>query len=175
MGLFYSKAYLFVKGRNMSLVTASSTNYDLRSMDQVIGYYIYDIMEKDVAAIRDLLVDKDTKKPHYAVIEIGGIMSIQGKKLLIPWNALRRGGMSRLDIDVPEEQILAAPAPFEQLNPTREEEESIHRFFNVEPYWYVDVEENAENLNITQSEVIRTDPIDRNVEKLELENNEQEE
>lgn len=119
----------------MGLVTASSTNYDLPPMTMVIGYYIYDIMEKDVADIRDLLVDEKTRKPRYAVIEVGGLMSIRGKIILIPWTLLAKGGISRLDINCPEEQIFAAPTALEALAPNRVEEESIHRYFNAEPYW----------------------------------------
>ena len=126
----------------MPLVTASSINFDLAQQHHVIGYYIYDNMEKDVAAVRNLLVDKDTKYPRYVVIEIGGLMGVRGRKLLIPWKALRRGGVSRLNIGIPSEQVQTAPLPLSQLEPTRVEEESIHRYFGVEPYWIE--EERAE-------------------------------
>lgn len=125
----------------MGLVTASSTNFDLRPQHMVIGYYVYDEMERDIADVRDLLVDEESHKPLYVIIEIGGLMSIRGKKILLPWSALRKGGMSRLDINWPIEHVMAAPAPMEPLEPKREEEESIHRHFHVEPYW---LEEESE-------------------------------
>ncbi|MBI4828826.1 MAG: PRC-barrel domain-containing protein [Nitrospinae bacterium] len=119
----------------MGLVTASSIKFDLRALDRVIGYYVYDNQDRDVAPIQELLVDSETRKPRYVVIEIGGMLSIRGKKALIPWNALTKAGMSRMDVNCPAEQIIAAPAPRSPLAPTRPEEETLHWYFNVEPYW----------------------------------------
>jgi len=119
----------------MSLITASSVKYDLPAAYRVIGYYIYDCMDKDVADIRDLLIDDVARVPRYAIIEIGGMMSIKGKKLLIPWAALEKGGMSRMNMKWPIEQIIGVSAPFVAHEPTRAEEESIHSYFGVEPYW----------------------------------------
>ena len=124
----------------MGLVTASSVKFDLKTSARVIGYYIYDIMDNDVADIRDLLVDERTHEPRYAVIEIGGLMGISGKKVLIPWGALTKGGISRMDIYCPAEQIMAAPSCLKPMAPTRAEEESIHSFFNVNPYWLTERE-----------------------------------
>jgi sporulation protein YlmC with PRC-barrel domain len=122
----------------MGLVTASSLNWNLIPAFRVIGYYIYDSMDKDIASVSDLLVDSETKRPRYALIEVGGFLSIRGKKILIPWGALRRGGMSRLNVNNIMENVLAAPTPMNPLNPTRVEEESIHRHFNAEFYWLED-------------------------------------
>jgi len=138
----------------MGLVTASSINFDLASHHRVIGYYVYDEMENDVADIREMLVDEQTHVPRYVIIEIGGLLAIRGKKILIPWNALIKGGISRLDVACSQEQVQHAPTPMDYLNPTREEEESIHRYFNAEPYWLekeveitteTEEEEKAEN------------------------------
>ncbi len=122
----------------MSLITASSINWDLIPAFRVIGYYIYDSMDKDIASVRELLIDPETRRPRYAVIEVGGFLSIRGKKILIPWGALTRGGMSRLNVNNIMENVLAAPSPMDPLNPTREEEESVHRHFNTEFYWLED-------------------------------------
>jgi hypothetical protein len=122
----------------MSLVTASSINWDLIPPFRVAGYYVYDTMDKDIASVRELLVDSETRRPRYVLIEVGGFLSIRGKKILIPWGALRRGGMSRLNVNNIMENVLAAPTPMNPLNPTLVEEESIHRHFNVEFYWLED-------------------------------------
>lgn len=122
----------------MGLVTASSLNWDLIPAFRVIGYYIYDSMDKDITSVCELLVDSETRRPRYALIEVGGFLSIRGKKILIPWSALRRGGMSRLNVNNIMENVLAAPTPMDPLNPTQVEEESIHRYFNVEFYWLED-------------------------------------
>lgn len=129
----------------MGLITASSINFDLLPMDRVVGYYIYDEEDKDVADIRDLLIDKKTHKPIYAIIEIGGFLSIAGKKLLIPWTALTKGGISRMNINCASEHITHTPVAHDQLNPTRVEEESIHFHFSLEPYWVNEQEETIED------------------------------
>lgn len=122
----------------MGLVTASSLNWNLIPAFRVIGYYIYDSMDKDIASVSDLLVDSETRRPRYVLIEVGGFLSIRGKKILIPWGSLKRGGMSRLNVNNIMENVLAAPSPMDPLNPTRVEEESIHRHFNTEFYWLED-------------------------------------
>lgn len=119
----------------MSLVTASSINFNLLPPYRVVNYYIYDIMNKDVAAIQDILVDADRRVPRYVIVEIGGFLAIRGKKILVPWNALKKGGLSRMDVNCVAEHIIYAPSPFDPLAPTAVEEESVHRHFNVEPYW----------------------------------------
>ncbi|MBI4667215.1 MAG: PRC-barrel domain-containing protein [Nitrospinae bacterium] len=120
----------------MGLVTASSINFDMAPAYRVMGYYVYDDMDKDITSIRELLVDEATHRPRYVIIEVGGFLSIMGKKILIPWSALAKGGMSRLNVNCSMEQVLAAPSPHTPLSPTQVEEEGIHRHFNVEPYWF---------------------------------------
>lgn len=159
----------------MGLVTASSVKYDLRPLDRVVGYYIYDTMEQDVTSIRDLLVDEETREPRYAIVEIGGMMSIKGKKILIPWGALAKGGMSRMDINSSEEEILAAPAPMDPLAPTEAEEETIHRFFKVEPYWLDEVppEKGETEKEDSAPEPRPAPPGDEPITGLEMENDDE--
>ncbi|MBI5814162.1 MAG: PRC-barrel domain-containing protein [Nitrospinae bacterium] len=130
----------------MELVTASSINYDLAPHHRVVGYYIYDVVDKDITDVRDLLVDRQTRKPRYAVIEIGGFLAIRGKKILIPWGALKKGGMSRLNVNREAEHVMAAPAPHVIDMPTRVEEENVHRHFGVDPYWWGEEEDEEKEI-----------------------------
>lgn len=159
----------------MGLVTASSVKYELRPLDRVVGYYIYDTMEEDVTSIQDLLVDEETKEPRYAIVEIGGMMSIKGKKIIIPWGALAKGGMSRMDINSSEEEILSAPAPMDPLAPTEAEEETIHRYFKVEPYWLTEVppEEGDKEEEERASEPRPAPPDDKPITGLEMEDDDE--
>ncbi len=77
----------------MGLITVSSIKFDLINPHRVMDYYIYDVNERDVADIRDLLIDDETRYLRYAIIEIGRLMRIKGLKLLIPWSALKKGGL----------------------------------------------------------------------------------
>ena len=119
----------------MGLITLSNAAFDLGSDERVIGYYLYDEFEKEICDIRDLLLDEETHKPRYAIIEVGGLLSIKGKRVIIPWRLLLRRGVSRLDIARSEEEVMMSPAPNDAEKPTREEEKSVHSFFNIEPYW----------------------------------------
>lgn len=150
----------------MALITASSINYDLHPLYRVVGYYIYDEQERDVADIRDLLLDSETKKPRYAIIEIGGLMSTRGKVVLIPWTALTKAGMSRLDINCSGEHIDYAPTAEDPLSPTDVEEEKIHFHFNTEPYWLAETEDKTEKKDIKVKP-----PSDDPIGNLELEKN----
>lgn len=125
----------------MGLTTASALNNDLRPQDRVVGYYLYDDQEREVSAVRDLVVDRRTRRPRYLVIEIGGLMGVAGIRLLIPWGAVVKGGVSRLNIRWPAEHVLAAPTPTEPTLPTEAEEESIHHHFGLVPYWIDETED----------------------------------
>jgi len=160
----------------MGLITASSIKFNLRTPHRVVGYYIYDVMDNDVADIRDLLVDEQTREPRYAMIEIGGLMRIKGKKLLIPWAAMEKGGISRMDVRLPEEEVVAAPAPLDPLAPSRAEEEMIHRYFNVDPYWLDEKGHEAEPEGEVKDETpIERPPVDdKPITGLSLERNDEE-
>lgn len=119
----------------MTLIRASAINNDLAPHYRVVGYYLADDQEREVAGVRDMLVDRESRVPRYLMIEIGGLMGIRGRQLLIPWSVVVRGGVSRLDIRWPLEHILVAPAPFVPDEPTLPEEEAIHRHFAAEFYW----------------------------------------
>ncbi len=119
----------------MALVSIRQKEIDLISSYRVRGYYLYDENETEVASVKDIIVDEELKIPRYVLIEIGGLLSISGRQILIPWGALRKGGMSRLNVRKNMEEIIAAPIASDPLAPSRVEEESIHRYFNTEPYW----------------------------------------
>lgn len=165
----------------MSLVTASSINYNLLPAFRVKGYFLYDEEENEVAEIRDILVDSNTRKPRYVTIEIGGFLAIEGKKMLIPWNSLKKGGLSRLDINCHQEHIMLAPIALDQTNPTHEEEESIHNHFHVEPYWINEPSEREKTEDASPSDMNDDNkheteiPADKTpIAGLEMEKNEQE-
>jgi hypothetical protein len=122
----------------MGLVTASSIGFDLAPQYRVKGYFLYDEHEQEIASVRDILVDEEIKVPRYLVIEVGGLMGIQGKMILIPWNAVTVGGMSRLDFPRSLDDVMGAPlAEGGTVIPSYGEEENIHSYFRVEPYWHL--------------------------------------
>ena len=125
----------------MGLITLSNATFSLGSDERVIGYYLYDEFENEICDIRDVLLDEETHKPRYVIIEVGGLLSIKGKRVIIPWRLLRRRGVSRLDIARSEEDVLMSPAPNDAEKPTREEEKSVHNYFNIEPYWLTEEDE----------------------------------
>lgn len=124
----------------MALVSIRQKEIDLISSYRVRGYYLYDENETEVASVKDLLVDEELGMPRYVLIEIGGLLAIAGRQILIPWGALRKGGMSRLNVRKNMEEIILAPTATDPLAPTQAEEESIHRYFDTEPYWLDNME-----------------------------------
>jgi hypothetical protein len=124
----------------MALVSIRQKEIDLISSYRVRGYYLYDENETEVASVKDLLIDEELKIPRYVLIEVGGLLAISGRRILIPWGALRKGGMSRLNVRKNIEEIIAAPVAADPSAPTQVEEESIHRYFDIEPYWIDNME-----------------------------------
>lgn len=124
----------------MGLITASSINFDILPEYRVKGFYLYDEFETEICNIRDILVDEETRKPRYIIVEVGGLLSIKGKRTLIPWRMLIKRGMSRLDIQRSLEDVMMAPSPDDPDAPTRVEEGRVHSYFFIEPYWNVEEE-----------------------------------
>lgn len=96
---------------------------------------IIDSTGKTVAPVLDLLWDPDAREVRYVMVEIGGLMSIKGKRLLIPASLLIRVGSGQVQTLVPQENLVGVPAPEDVEQPTRVEEEAVFTYFKTTPYW----------------------------------------
>ena len=115
--------------------------FNLLSDERVIGFYLYDNLNQEVERIKGLLVDPDTYKPRYLVIKIGGLMFTEGKLVLVPRAMYEPDGLGRARVDWSRESLQQGPYIQNIQHLTREEEQVILSYFDLEPYW--DVEQEA--------------------------------
>jgi len=99
------------------------------------GYEIIDSQEKFVAPVLDLLVEKETGRVRYILAEIGGLLSIKGRMVVIPDCILTRAGSGQAVASATLEYIQDSPLIDDPDNITREEEEALYSHYGYKPYW----------------------------------------
>ncbi|MEE8484172.1 MAG: PRC-barrel domain-containing protein [Nitrospinota bacterium] len=105
---------------------------------RLAGYNVIDTEGNTVAPVLDLLCDEDSRKPRYLMAEIGGLMGIQGKVVLLPIGMLTRAGSGQVIANSTREQMQQAEPLDDPDNPKRREEEKIFIHYGLRPYWEVE-------------------------------------
>ena len=95
-----------------------------------------DDQENYVSRVVDLLCEEESGTVRYLLGEIGGVMGIAGKKVLIPAAILTRTGSGQVVASAALENIQDSPAIADVENPSRDEESAIFNHFGLKPYWY---------------------------------------
>ncbi|CAI2719404.1 hypothetical protein [Nitrospina watsonii] len=116
--------------------------YDLRSEERLVGAYLYDKDMREMARIRAVLAEPETHRVRYIVFVEGGFLSTSGKTLIFPIDHLATIDSAKIQAQYTREAIQQGPAPEDIEALTREEEQTILSYFDLEPYW--DVSEESE-------------------------------
>ncbi|MGP0566850.1 PRC-barrel domain-containing protein [Nitrospina sp. 32_T5] len=109
--------------------------YDLRSEERLVGSYVYDKDMREMARIRGVLAEPDTHRVRYIVFIEGGFLSTRGKTVLFPIDHLATIDSAKVQAQYTREAIQQAPNPEDIEALTREEEQVILSYFDLEPYW----------------------------------------
>ncbi len=119
----------------MSLTRAFRDGVDLPFEWRIRGYDVVDSQEKLVASVYDVICDVESGSACYVMVEIGGMLGISGRKVLLPTAMLVRAGSGQMVAGVTLERIMDSPAIENSENPTRDEEKKIFDYYNLQPYW----------------------------------------
>jgi len=114
--------------------------FNLRVLDRIVGGYLYDSMNDEMGRIGGLLVEPETYRPRYLVYVNGGLMFTEGKTIILPREMYEPIGSARVKSSKKKESIQQAPSPRDFDRLTREDEQLILSYFDLEPYW--ETEEN---------------------------------
>lgn len=109
--------------------------HDIRSEERFVGCYLYDKDMHEVARIRGVLTEPDTHIVRYIVFVEGGFLSTSGKTILFPKEHLAAIDSAKIQAQYTREAIQQAPTPENLEVLTREEEQVILSYFDLEPYW----------------------------------------
>lgn len=115
----------------------------LRHEDKIIGFFLSDSFDEEVGRIESLLVDPDSYALRYCLVTIGGFLSTRGKTILLPKNILEPKGLGKVASSKSLETISDAPAPYNLEEVNRSEEQEIHDYFDLQPYYEAEEESST--------------------------------
>ena len=79
-------------------------------MSKLIGMNVHDADGRKLGDIKDVIVDMDSGRVHYAILSFGGLLGIGDKLFAIPLTRVRSDGKRGLVLDIDREQLKSAPA-----------------------------------------------------------------
>ena len=126
------------------LLYVAENIHRLNKADRIVGFFLYDKDKEMIARIDGVLLEEKTGLARYIVISQGGFLDIQGKKTLVPREAYEVIDLGEVKTAWSSQSLQGAPAPNDINNITRDEEERILSYFDLQPYWVVKPEENPE-------------------------------
>lgn len=75
---------------------------------QMIGSTVYDVQNRDIGSVKDLIVDKDGRISS-AVLDVGTFLGMGGKYIAVPLSQIKTDN-NRLTLDMTKEQLQQARA-----------------------------------------------------------------
>ncbi|MFQ5450288.1 MAG: helix-turn-helix domain-containing protein [Nitrospinaceae bacterium] len=113
----------------------SENIFKLREHERWIGNYLYDEFDNVLARIQALLAEPETYRSRYLVVMLGGMLSIEGKTILLPVEVCKPVDMGKVKTAWRKESLMDAPSPLDPRKVSQEEEERILDYFDLEPHW----------------------------------------
>lgn len=117
----------------------------------VIGANVKNSAGKDLGEIEDVVVDPQSGRVAYAVLQFGGFMGLGDKLFAIPWRSLQIQNDDLVKLDIDKSQLEAATGFDQDHWPNMADRKwatETHRRFNQQPYWDVDVDANEVDVDV---------------------------
>ncbi|MBY6242529.1 PRC-barrel domain-containing protein [Methylosinus sp. Sm6] len=117
-------------------MASADRNLGLISSEHIVGATVYDSQGKEIGEIDHLMIDPETGRARYAVVNFCGFMCLRPGHHAVPWNALCYDeDKRRYTSDVTAEQLEKAPEFDADSWKDREWETRIHAHYGASPYW----------------------------------------
>jgi sporulation protein YlmC with PRC-barrel domain len=88
--------------------TGTQIQPDQIRASKMLGSTVYDVQNRDIGSVKDLIVDKDGKVAA-AVVDVGTFLGMGGKYVAVPLDAIKTDN-NRLTLDMNKEQLQQAQA-----------------------------------------------------------------
>lgn len=92
--------------------TTNPTGMTIRSdqfrASKMIGSTVYDIQNRDIGSVKDLVIDKDGRVTD-AIVDVGTFLGMGGKYVAVPLSVIKTDN-NRLTLDMTKEQLQQAQA-----------------------------------------------------------------
>lgn len=109
------------------------------SASTAIGDSVTNLKDENLGDIKEVMIDADSGKVSYAVLDFGGFLGIGNKLFAVPWSALNLNTESKkFTLDVDKERLKDAEGFDENDWPDfadREFETRVHERYGAQPYW----------------------------------------
>ena len=116
-----------------SLAHIEENIFNLRKVDRVIGFYLYDKFNESIARINAILVDSGTYHCYYLIINLGGFLQVQGRTVVLPIEICEVEDLGKVKTEWRKESMLEAPSPTDINKTTMIEEELIRDYYGLPP------------------------------------------
>lgn len=130
---------------NRSMAGASVTGKEFRAPQRwqkasdLIGKDVTNTADEDLGDLKDIVVDADSGRILYGVVDFGGFLGIGNKLFAVPWGAINLSAdYKELVINVNKERLKQAEGFNEDQWPEFANEQwagRTHEFYGQEPYW----------------------------------------
>ncbi len=96
----------------------------------------------EMGSISELVVDPNTGRVAYAVVELGGFLGLGERNFPVPWALFQptQGGDGYV-LNVPKDRLTAAPQFTRSNRPDMSDRQwalALHTYYGVQPYWIRD-------------------------------------
>jgi sporulation protein YlmC with PRC-barrel domain len=88
--------------------TGTQIQNDQIRASKMLGSTVYDLHNRDIGSIKDLIIDKDGRVAA-AVVDVGTFLGMGGKYVAVPLDAIKTSN-NRLTLDMTKEQLQQAQA-----------------------------------------------------------------
>jgi sporulation protein YlmC with PRC-barrel domain len=88
--------------------TGTQIQSDQFRASKMLGSTVYDIQNRDIGSVKDLVIDKDGRVAD-AVVDVGTFLGMGGKYVAVPLSAIKTDN-NRLTLDMTKEQLQQAEA-----------------------------------------------------------------
>lgn len=109
------------------------------SATSLIGNTAKNHQDENIGDLKEIMIDIDSGKVSYAVLDFGGFLGIGNKLFAVPWSAIRVDTENHsVVIDVDKEKLKEVEG-FDQNNwpnfTDRAFEQRVHDTYGATPYW----------------------------------------
>jgi hypothetical protein len=123
----------------MAIDQVMTKSHSLIASDRVEGTAVRRPNGDKIGHIERLMIDKITGKVSYAILSFGGFLGMGASLLPLPWTRLKYNReVEAYQLDISDDELKRAPSfladkDFDWGDRTQEEE--LHRYYGVPPYW----------------------------------------
>jgi len=113
--------------------------HSLIASDRVEGTPVRRPNAEKIGTIHRLMIDKESGKVAYAVLNFGGFLGIGERRFPVPWERLTYNKtLEAYELDISKEELEQAPSFAANTDfdwGDRTQEAMIYNYYNMPPYW----------------------------------------